>query len=353
MTVLDRRRVLGWRSRRQLLDRPAPAADPVAVVRRLLGVQAQVGSYAEHAVAARQAVPDPAALRAALAGGALVKTWSARGTLHLLDAAQAPAQLALLAATRTWEKGSWQKTFVTLGQLDAIRDAVCDALTGAPLTREDLVAAVAARTGDPDLAEHLRSGWGAVLKPLAWQGLLVHGPGDGNRVTFTRPPWSALPSVPDAARLVVPAYLGVYGPASAETFDQWLCRGVTKRAALRGYFTTLVAEGVLAEVEVDGQRLYARAGDVAAMADAEPFDEVRLLPAFDQFVLGPGTADPTVVPPRHRAEVSRPQGWISPVVAHDGRVKGVWQRDGGRVGVDVWEPVPQDGIDAELARLPG
>lgn len=50
--------VLLWRCRRQLLHRPAEAADPVVVVRALAGVQAQVASCAEQAVAARQAVAD-------------------------------------------------------------------------------------------------------------------------------------------------------------------------------------------------------------------------------------------------------------------------------------------------------
>ncbi|WP_426514302.1 DNA glycosylase AlkZ-like family protein [Dactylosporangium sp. McL0621] len=347
--------VLMWRCRRQWLHRPAEAADPVAVVERLAGVQAQVTSAAEQAVAARQAEPDPASVRAAVAAKRLVKTWAARGTLHLLEARQAPAHLALLAAARTWEKGAWQKTFVTVAQLERMAAAAYEALDGRVLTREQLTAAIVEHAGDPSLAAHIGSGWGAVLKPLAWQGLLVYGPNsdDENRVTFTRPDtfvpgWTGLPDPGAAARMVVPAYLGAYGPASPATFDQWLCRGASKKAALRQWFRDLLDDGVIAEVEVEGERLFARAGDLGSLADVADFAEVRLLPAFDQFVLGPGTADARLVPPERRAEVSRAAGWISPVVAFRGRVAGVWDGDGETLFDDG---VPAAGIAAERRRI--
>jgi hypothetical protein len=44
----------------------------------------------------------------------------------------------------------------------------------------------------------LRSGWGALLEPLAWQGALCHGPAQGNQITLTSaahqvPGWHGLP----------------------------------------------------------------------------------------------------------------------------------------------------------------
>ncbi|UWP78545.1 winged helix DNA-binding domain-containing protein [Dactylosporangium fulvum] len=351
--------VLSWRCRRQLLHRPTP--DPLAVVRALAGVQAQVTSAAEQAVAVRQPVPDPASVRAAVAAKRLVKTWSARGTLHLLDVAEAPAHLALLAAARTWEKPSWQKTFVTAGQLEQISAAAWEALDGTVLSRDELTTAIVEHAGDPGLEEHLRSGWGTVLKPLAWQGLLVYGPPDGGSVTFTRPDtflpgWAGLPSAEDAARVVIPAYLGAFGPASPATFDQWLIRGLSKKAMLKGWFKALLADGVVTEVEVEGERLYARTADLDSLAAADPadFGEVRLLPAFDQFVLGPGTADTRVVPPGRRPEISRTAGWISPVVAHRGRVAGTWDRTDGKVTVNLFPEhgeVPAASLREEITRV--
>lgn len=54
--------------------------------------------------------------------------------------------------------------------------------------------------------------------------------------------------------------------------------------------------------------------DVDHIAAARPDDVIQLLPAFDQYVLGPGIGDPRVVPASRRAQLSRSVGWISPVV---------------------------------------
>jgi hypothetical protein len=87
---------------------------------------------------------------------------------------------------------------------------------------------------------------------------------------------------------------------------------------------------------------------------------VRLLPAFDQYVVAaPRDAD-AVLPGEHRARVYRPQGWLSPVLLVDGRIAGTWSHEvaGGRVAVAV-EPFADPGravraaAEAEAARLAG
>jgi hypothetical protein len=226
------------------------------------------------------------------------------------------------------------------------------------LTREQLTAEVVRRTGDPGLADALGSGWGTVLKPLAWQGLLCHGPAEGTRVTFTRPGtwldgWQ-VPEPAEAARIAVPAYLAAHGPAAPAAFDAWLSRGATPRHTLRSWFTDLGEE--LAPVDVEGTPLYARAADVESLAAPEPAAVVRLLPAFDQFVLGPGTGDPRTVPPARRTEVSRAAGWISPTVVTGDGVVGTWRVEDDRLDVDLFAecpPIDRDLLEAEAARLGG
>ena len=345
---------LAWRMHRHHLDPPA-GASAVDVVHRLCGVQAQVTSAAALAVAVRQAEPGTTAVPEALADGSLVRTWAMRGTLHLLAAEDAASYLALLASARTWEKASWQKAFLPAPQMARLTEAVSAALEGgAELDREQLVAAVWRHSGDEDLAEQIRSGWSAVLKPLAWQGLLCSGTARGTRVTFTAPAarvpgWSGLPDPDQAAGRVILAYLAAHGPATMASFDQWLLRGATPKAALRRWFAEL-GDGV-AQVDVDGTTAYLRAEDVDDVAAAKPSTAVRLLPGFDQYVLGPGTSDPNVVPPAHRADVSRAAGWISPVVVSRGRVAGTWNADGD-IAVDLFEePVPAAALAAEVGRV--
>lgn len=152
----------------------------------------------------------------------------------------------------------------------------------------------------------------------------------------------------------VPAYLGAHGPATPEAFDQWLLRGATPKRSLRRWFAELVEEGVLAEVRVDAEPAFARATDLDTLAAAVPTDRVRLLPAFDQWVLAPGTADPHVVPPARRALVSRAAGWISPVVIRSGCVVGTWEVDDGTLAVALFPEagaLDQDALAAEVAVL--
>ena len=332
--AVDRRAVRAWRLRRHFLGDDT-ASGPEVVAARLLGVQAQVASAAEQAVAVRG--PGPDEVRAALRRGSLVRTWAARGTLHLLDSARAPDLLSLLAAARTWERGAWQREFATSAEIGRLGELVAELLPGRALTREELVVELTAHVDD-HLTAKLSSGWGTLFKPLAWQGLIVNGAPRGGRPTFAAPPdvvpgWRGLPDPDDAGPRVLTDYLGTYGPASPATFDEWLLRGGTARATLRRWSTELTDARTLSPVEVhdpDGttETLLARTEDLDALVapgPVPPGDGVRLLPAFDQWILGPGTKDPHVVPPAHRRAVSRAAGWIAPVVLRDGRVVGTWE----------------------------
>jgi hypothetical protein len=348
--------VLAWRLRRQLLD-PVADVDALDVVRRLCGVQAQVPASAALAIGVRQADPVPGAVDRALADGELMRTWAMRGTLHLLPPDEAGAYLALIAAGRSWEKGSWVRTFgVAPDEMVELTATVADVLDDRVLTREELVAELSGRLGRPDLEAELRSGWGAVLKPVAWQGVLCHGPVSGNRVTFARPDrllpgWAGVPEPEDAARAVVPAYLRAYGPATVERFDAWLTRGTSRKPMLRSWFAALGDE--LVTVDVEGTTAHLLAEDVDDLAATDPSAAVHLLPAFDQYVLGPGTSATEILDPDRRSSVSRAGGWIAPVVVDGGRVAGVWDRDGTDVEVQLFDGVepPAAALDAAISRM--
>jgi Winged helix DNA-binding domain len=348
---------LAWRMRRHLLDpigrRPVPD-----VVDRLCGVQTQVASAAELAIRVRRETSRRGEVDRALRAGRLVKTWAMRGTLHLLTPESAGIFLSLMANGRSWERPSWQRYFgMTPKQMESLRGAVRIALEGGPLTRDELVTAIVARRGLRHVGEGLRSGWGTLLKPLAWQGDLCFGPSQGTRVTFMRPEdassrWGGIPDPDDAAPLAIVAYLGAYGPATAAAFGNWLASGYFGKRGLRAWFSSL-GERVV-EVDVDGERAHVLAEDVDELVSMTPTKKVRLLPGFDQYVLGPGTGDGHVVPTSRRAAVSRQSGWISPIVVVGGVVCGTWELDGDRVRVawlrEAGRP-PRTALGTEVTRL--
>ncbi|GGT10418.1 DNA glycosylase AlkZ-like family protein [Nonomuraea spiralis] len=350
--------ILGWRLRRQFVA-GADGPDAVSVARRLCGVQAQVASSAQLAVAVRSARPDPGEIdRALWTDRTLVKTWLMRGgTLHLVPADELAGLCSALATLRSWEKGSWQRGHgVTAAEIAAVIEAVPEALKGAPLTREELVDEVVALTGEAHLREALTSGWGALLKPLSRLGELCYGPPREGKVTFTSPrSWvpgwpEALPPQEEAGVRVLRAFLGAHGPATPEMFDTWLFGGVAKKAVLKGWVKALAPE--LVEVRADdGTTLLALAEHADDLAAARPSADVHLLPGFDQFILGAPRSLAPLLPPSLKPKVSRQAGWISPVVVHEGRVAGVWEAKNGAITLDLAAPVPQDALDRALTRM--
>jgi Winged helix DNA-binding domain len=164
--------------------------------------------------------------------------------------------------------------------------------------------------------------------------------------------WRGLPEADDAAPIAMAAYVRAYGPTTADAFGTWLAGGWFGKRRLHAWFGEL--EPRLAEVDVEGEPRYVLADDLHELASTTPEPVVRLLPGFDQYVLGPGTADGHVVPPARRSEISRQSGWISPVVISGGVVRGTWQVDGGEVGVTWFREagrVPRRHLQAEVKQL--
>ncbi|GAB3689951.1 winged helix DNA-binding domain-containing protein [Actinocorallia lasiicapitis] len=337
--------ILAWRVARQYLAAPSP--DPLAVTRRLAGVQAQVASSAATGLAVRGASLDGAV------GTTLMKVWAMRGTLHLLPIDEASAYLALCATIRNWERPSWIKmSGATPADLEAFAEIAARVLPAGPLTREELTEAVLAETSSEHLRTGLSSGWGSLLKPLAWWGVLCHGPSQGNRITFaapsTLPGWRPAPPVEEAARIVLRAYLGAHGPATPDLFDNWLMRRGSRKKDVKAWFAALADE--LTEVDVEGVPMYALTSELSSLLATPPSEDVRLLGGFDPYVLGAGTDAPYLIPPEHRAKVSKAAGWIAPVVLHGGRVAGTWDPETG--ATDLWEEVPAAALAARLAAFP-
>ena len=279
------------------------APDVVALARRLGGLHAQVASSAQAAADLRMAGP-PDLEKALWTDRTLVRTWAARGTLHLLPAEDLPIWVAAMSTRDRETKGSWLKYHgVTAEQMTDIFAALPDVLGGEPLTREELAEAIIRATRHEDLRGPLTQGFGAILKPLAFRGLLCSGPPRGRNVTFVAPrawlgEWEPVETA-DAIDRLVRNYLGAYGPAGQDEFARWfdLRPPLAKRA-----FQRVTSE----------------------MPEVPEEDTVRLLPAFDPYTIGV-LRQLESVSSGPRAAVSRPQGWISPVLLVNGRIEGTWE----------------------------
>ena len=275
---------LSWRMRQQLLD-PVSTESVVGVVRRLSTVPGEVAH--------------------ALAEGQIIKTFAFRGAIHLLTPEDGGAYLALRAANGMWELPSRQ-SFYCLTPVDwpRLRQAVREALADGPMARDQLGAAVTARPRFRHLGFAFADGVGTLLKPLAWQGDMSFGPPRDGRAAFQRldrnPRWAGLPDLDEAGMRAVETYLRAYGPATLDHVHYWLGNGLgAGRKRIQSWIAGFGDR--LAALDIDGESTYILRENLGDLAATPATSAVRLLPGYDQWVLGPGRAIPCPQSLRRRA----------------------------------------------------
>ena len=265
---------------------------------------------AELQLAARVDGITQADVRAALwEERSLVKSWTSRGTLHLHPA----DEVRLWTAARRAVVGEADYLADSVEHDDEVVAAIGDALRGARLTREELVAAVVARVGDAP-RDKLASGWGYYLGDAASADELCFGPPQGQKVTFVHPEdwlgpqraWEPREALREVARRCAQTY----GPVTFRHFRQWFTSCSFTPAAARRLFEEL---------------------DLPELEDAAAPSSVRLLPEYDVYVLGVRDRE-QLVPPEVRAQVAAhgkgryegPAG--TPFLLVDGVCAGIWRR---------------------------
>jgi hypothetical protein len=344
---------LAWRMRQQLLD--PVGTEPVAgVVRRLGAVVAQNEVRADLAVGLRTQLAAPGSVAGALVAGDLVKVYAFRGATHLMVAEDAGVYLALRTASRMWELPSWREYYgLEPSDWPDLRELVREALADRPLTRPELAAAVAARPRFTHLGPALAGATDTLLKPLMWQGDMSFGPPRDGHATLQRldlnPRWAGIPELEDAGPRAVTAYFSTYGPATPEHVHYWLGEGLgAGRRRITSWICAL--QDRLAPVDVDGHPFSVLEEDLPDLLATTDAAALRLLPGLDPWLLGPGTADPHVVPPGRRALVSRGAN----VVVCSGVVSGSWTLKPDRVETTWFAeagPRPDQAIADEVQRV--
>ena len=212
---------------------------------------------------------------------------------------------------------------ITRSNLEALNRAIADALRPGPMTQREL-------------RDELKPLFTAKLRKLAdksWsiqifrsalvEGLICYGPERGKDATFVRvSTWlPKLRSISEykAKQELLRRYLRVYGPATVQDFARWAGYPISEAKEV---WNSVNEE--LAEISVEAAPGWILRSDIETLAQSKFNAPVlRLLPAFDSFLLG--HADKRhLVDRRHYKQVYRNQGWISPVVLLNGRVIGIW-----------------------------
>lgn len=342
---LDAARALAWRLRRQALDPPA-ATTAADVARRVLALRGWPADAADLAVCVRQATPDSGDLERALDAGEMIRSYAFRGGSYAFTPDIAALVLSARTATRVWETRRWkQQGGFALDDWEPLREELCAALADGPMTRDEISARLAGTALAHLAAAATGAGADSLYKPLHWWGDICFGPQRDGKATFRLlrddSRWPGLPAIDDAGRELIVRYLGAYGPATARNLYYWLTEGLgVPRSRVQEWLTDLRDEVVT--LSFDGEDRYALRGDLEELDAAEPSQVVRLLPAFDPWILGPGTADGRLVAPNRRDLFSR---GANPVVWR-GVVAGTWRLRGKTVVVSWFSEIGETRLSA-------
>jgi hypothetical protein len=307
---------------------------PVDVVRSMLALQGQDLPGARWSIGLRGDGLTNADVAAAFDAGEIVRSWPMRGTLHVTAATDIGWMLELMAprvvaatATRRAELK------ITAQDLERARDAAMASLGGGhALDRQALLAAIAEHGVfvDGQRGYHL-------LGYLAQTGVIVLGPTAGAQQAFVLlDEWVPTPRRLDrdeALGELAVRYFRSHGPATDRDLARW--SGLPLGEVRRGL--AVCGEDNLARLGVDGTT-YHLAPQVLA---ASPAPGVRLLPGFDEYILGYLDRSAALAPEHAQAVVPGNNGMFMPTIVADGEVIGTWKATA-RAREVVIAPAPFD-----------
>ena len=296
------------------------------MVRQLVGIQAQDRAAARLAVSVRGGIDDERAdVPAGTFGAGIARTWAMRGTSHLIAADDVPLMLAVFAPLHL-ARGQRRLTQLGLPPELAERstaEAAAVLADEGPLTRHELAARLRER-GVPVDAEGQAPIH--VVRRAALAGVLIEVGVRGREELYGAFDPGPLPDRDAAVAELARRYAAAHAPASAEDFAAW--------------------SGLPA---ADVRRAWQDPEPPAGEPDEGP---VRLLPAFDEWLLGWASRE-LVLPERHAGEVLR-GGIIRAVAIADGRVFATWRRGRGGIELAPFGRVTRamrDAVESEAERL--
>lgn len=322
---LSRGQVLAWRATQQALAGTGER-DVESAVHRVVTLRSWPADQAELAIAVRLAKPALGGLEAALASGALIRSYALRGGSYVFTHDIAALFLAVRTTTRIWETRRWQQQgSFAIDDWQPVRHAIREALASGPKTREELQAHIQRIPALKHLAKGATGAGGdSFYKPMHWWGDICFGPYRDGQPTFRLlagdPRWPGLPEVDEAGPRAIALYLGAYGPATIENLTYWFVEGLgVPRQRLLAWLADLGSE--IEEVTLDTKPAYVLAASLKGLRAAKANDAIGLLPGYDPWIMGPGTADAWMIAPARRALATRGGN----LVTQGGVVAGTWR----------------------------
>lgn len=329
----------------------APAATVAEAAQHMLATQAQEFWGGRWAVASRtRRTTTVRDVDAAFDRGEIVRSWTMRGTIHLIPARDLGWVLSITADRQRRQAAAVHRAEgIDDAELDRAEVAVRGALAGGNrLTRKELfeVLELAGVSTVKQRGYHLLVGLS--LRAVVCQGPVVPRDGGPTREQYVvlADEWirdAVAPADPLAEFFT--RFIQSHGPAGPRDFAWWtgLPLGVSRSAAERaGDRLLLVAE--------DPEPLYVAADAQPELVPAAP--EVLALPPFEEYYLSYADRSVPCAPEFLKAIGPSMNGIVRPILVARGEVVGVWTHSVavGRHGDD---PIPDlfapgSATDAEI-----
>ncbi|MBW9094522.1 AlkZ family DNA glycosylase [Microbacterium jejuense] len=347
---MDVSKMRAERLRSHRLSAPAPTIAEAA--RHMLATQAQEFWGGRWAIAQRtRTAPSIRDVDAAFDRGEIVRSWTMRGTIHLIPAEDLSWVLSITADRQHRQMAGVRRAeAIDDAELDRAEEAARAALGGGNrLTRKELaeVWELAGVSTAKQRGYHL-------LVALSLRGVVCQGPvvpraGGPTREQYLvlTEEWIRDPVTPaDPAAELFVRYIASHGPAGARDFAWWtgLPLGVSRAAAE-------AAGDRLTIVDDEPEPLYVAPGPAPRRAASAP--EVLALPPFEEYYLSYVDRTVPCAPEFLSAIGPSMNGIVRPIIVARGEAIGVWTHSVA-VGRHADDPIPElfapgAATDAEVA----
>jgi Winged helix DNA-binding domain len=302
---------------------------PEEVVRWLGAIQAQDYLQSLWAIGLRLKSATVADIEQAIFDGKIVRTWPMRGTLHFVPPEDAKWMLKL-SASRMLAKDGRRLKQLRLDEetMERCKELFYDALKGNKrLSRPDMMKLLE----EAGISTENQRGY-HILWYVSQTGLICLGPMQDKQQTFVLldewAPNSRELSREESLAELARRYFASHGPATAHDFAWWAGLTVTEaRSGLEAAMPGLTSE------RIDGKDCWMTRDAPGHLA--YDISSVRLLPSFDEYLIGYKDRSAVLAVEDAPKVVPGKNGVFLPTIVVGGRVVGTWKRKLKKNTIDI------------------
>ena len=314
------REILRLREFTQRID-PVATGTVTETVRHLLATQAQDFGNALWAVGVRTKGSTRSDVLAALERGEIVRSLPMRGTLHFVAAEDLRWMLALTSArTLQGAKTRFENLGLDRATLERAAAITQRELSGGAMSRDEFMRLLRSNGISPEGQRGYH-----VIFYLSQLSLVCWGPPSGTQQALVLvDDWIPAQTLPDrdvSLASFALRFFGSHGPATERDFAWW------SKLTLADVRAAIAAcDDALTEITHADTTYWIATSELAAASGVKSAAGVRVLPGFDEYLLG--YQDRSLSLPSKHAQRIVPgnNGIFLPMIISKGRVVGTWRR---------------------------